>query len=107
MRLRVNALLAWMREGYPQSRPGEDYIALLGLLPRRLTPDEVVAVADQLRLSSDIDDIRKKQIKAAIRAHLLGHQIHKRDVKAVKAELAAEPERKSAAGRGEHQPGPA
>ncbi len=90
MQLRVTALLSWMRAGYPQRGPGEDYIALLGLLPRRLTDGEIVAIADQLRQGSEADDIRKRHIKAAIRAHLLGHQVHKKDVKAVRRAISTE-----------------
>ena len=89
MQLRATALLSWMRAGYPQRGPGEDYIALLGLLPRRLTEDEVVAIAEQLREDADVEDIRKSHIKAAIRAHVLGRQVHKKDVKAVRAAITS------------------
>ncbi len=45
----VGRLVAWLREGYPQGVPAQDYIPLLALLRRRLTDEEVKAVAKSLR----------------------------------------------------------
>jgi Protein of unknown function (DUF3349) len=45
----LTAVIDWLREGYPQGIPERDYIPLLALLARRLTADEVAAVAKKLR----------------------------------------------------------
>ncbi len=41
----VRRVLDWLRAGYPQGVPHEDYVVLLGVLRHRLTEDEVRAVA--------------------------------------------------------------
>jgi hypothetical protein len=45
----LTAVIDWLRAGYPQGIPERDYIPLLALLARRLTADEVAAVAKKLR----------------------------------------------------------
>lgn len=40
--------LAWLRAGYPQGIPSNDYVALYGILHRALTEDEVEHFAQQL-----------------------------------------------------------
>jgi hypothetical protein len=45
----VGRIVAWLREGYPQGVPPQDYVPLLALLRRRLTDEEVKAVAKSLR----------------------------------------------------------
>jgi hypothetical protein len=42
---RLNAIIDWLREGYPSGVPPRDYIPLLALLRRRLTEDEVREIA--------------------------------------------------------------
>lgn len=44
----LNRVVAWLREGYPTGVPAQDYIPLLALLRRRLTDDEVAAIATEL-----------------------------------------------------------
>ena len=44
----LNSLVSWLRAGYPDGVPENDYIPLLSLLARRLTSDEVAAVAAEL-----------------------------------------------------------
>lgn len=44
----LSRVVSWLREGYPTGVPDQDYIALLALLRRRLTDDEVREVAQQL-----------------------------------------------------------
>ena len=57
----VARIVAFIRAGYPHGVPQADYIPLLALLRRRLSDDEVVAVAAQLadrsELNIDIADI--------------------------------------------------
>jgi hypothetical protein len=57
----VARMVAFVRAGYPLGVPETDYIPLLALLRRRLSDDEVAAVAAQLagrgELNSDTADI--------------------------------------------------
>jgi hypothetical protein len=54
-------MVAFVRAGYPQGVPETDYVPLLALLRRRLSDDEVAAVARDLAahgaLNIDIADI--------------------------------------------------
>ena len=45
----LSTVVHWLRAGYPQGVPEQDYIPLLALLARRLTSEEVAAVAAELR----------------------------------------------------------
>jgi hypothetical protein len=44
----LNSIVSWLKAGYPYGVPANDYIPLLALLARRLTSEEVSAVAEQL-----------------------------------------------------------
>lgn len=44
----VAALVAWLRAGYPDGVPENDYLPLFALLRRQLSDDEVKQVARQL-----------------------------------------------------------
>ena len=50
----VEAIVGWLREGYPQGVPEQDYVPLLALLRRRLTDDEVAAVVAELTSSGEV-----------------------------------------------------
>ena len=49
---RLKGVLDWLLEGYPTGVPPKDYIPLIALLRRRLTEDDVRAIADQVALRS-------------------------------------------------------
>ena len=57
----VNAFLAriaaWLTAGYPEGVPGPDRVPLLALLSRRLSGDEVRAVAQDLMNRGDFDKV--------------------------------------------------
>jgi Protein of unknown function (DUF3349) len=44
----VSKIVGFLRAGYPEGVPATDYVPLLALLQRRLSDDEVVAVASEL-----------------------------------------------------------
>jgi hypothetical protein len=44
----VTSVVGWLRAGYPNGVPEADYVPLLAVLNRRLSSDEVLAVAGQL-----------------------------------------------------------
>jgi hypothetical protein len=44
----LQRILGWLKGGYPQGIPQNDYVALLGILHRRLTAVEVHEIAGEL-----------------------------------------------------------
>ncbi|AGZ43766.1 DUF3349 domain-containing protein [Actinoplanes friuliensis] len=81
----------WLRAGYPTGVPRQDYVALLGVLRRKMTEEEVrkiaVDLADQSVLSGD-DPISTEDIEQVISASML-QQATPEDVVRVSARLAA------------------
>ena len=61
----VARMVAFVRAGYPQGVPETDYIPLLALLRRRLSDDEIAAVATQLAARGELN-IDTADIGAAI-----------------------------------------
>lgn len=54
----INSIVQWLRAGYPNGVPAQDYVPLMALLSRRLSADEVKQVAEELaRTSADKADI--------------------------------------------------
>lgn len=45
----LTSIVTWLRAGYPNGVPNTDYLPILALLSRRLTADEIIEVARQLR----------------------------------------------------------
>ena len=50
-------IAAWLNAGYPEGVPGPDRVPLMALLTRRLTRDEVKAVAQDLIDRGEFDHI--------------------------------------------------
>jgi hypothetical protein len=44
----IDKIVGWLRAGYPDGVPEQDYIPLVAVLSRRLSSEEVTAVADRL-----------------------------------------------------------
>ncbi|HXB89715.1 DUF3349 domain-containing protein [Mycobacterium sp.] len=53
----LTSIVAWLRAGYPEGIPPTDYFPVLALLSRRLSNDEVKAVAHELMQQDNADDI--------------------------------------------------
>jgi replicative DNA helicase len=53
----LDTIVAWLRAGYPEGVPPTDYVPLLALLSRRLTTDEVKAVAGELTRRGEFDRV--------------------------------------------------
>ncbi|MEU7906820.1 DUF3349 domain-containing protein [Actinoplanes sp. NPDC049118] len=87
----VTRAVEWLRAGYPAGIPRQDYVALLGVLRRRMTEDEVrqiaVDLADQSVMAGD-DPISTEDIEHMISASLL-QEATPEDVVRVSARLAA------------------
>lgn len=45
----LSSIVSWLRAGYPNGVPDNDYLPILALLSRRLTREEVLEVARQLK----------------------------------------------------------
>ncbi len=65
----VTRVVGWLRAGYPDGVPQQDYIALLGILHRQLSDDEIVAIAQTLAAGSE-DDVEAR-IRLAIKRRTL------------------------------------
>jgi len=81
----LTSIVAWLRDGYPDGVPQTDYIPLLALLARRLTNDEVKAVARELIGRGEFDHI---DIGVLI-AHLTNELPAPEDVERVRLRLTA------------------
>jgi hypothetical protein len=53
----VATVVAWLRAGYPRGVPRQDYVALLGLLRRKLTGTEVAEIAAELAVLAEQGEV--------------------------------------------------
>ncbi|MFD1713711.1 DUF3349 domain-containing protein [Amnibacterium flavum] len=87
----VQRIVGWLRAGYPDGVPRQDYVALLGILRRTLTPVEVDRVVGRLvgELAEAGDDgvVTPEQIRAQVEEELIGPALPQ-DVTRVAARLA-------------------
>ncbi len=81
--------LDWLRAGYPTGVPRGDYVALLGLLRRKLTDHEVRQIAGELAgLAEDGESITTADVAKLISEATLDEPAA-REVARVSARLAA------------------
>lgn len=82
--------LEWLRAGYPAGVPRQDYVALLGLLRRKLTEEEVHKIAQDLadQAQSSADPITTADVERLINESVL-QPANEEDVARVSARLAA------------------
>lgn len=85
----IQQVINWLRDGYPQGIPQQDYIALFGVLHHNLTEEEVTRVAKALREGEGgLDaDIPVERIQELIRKEVHQHPSEE-DVRRVAAHLA-------------------
>jgi uncharacterized protein YcgL (UPF0745 family) len=81
----LNSIVAWLHAGYPDGIPPTDYFPLLELLSRRLTNDEVNAVARGLIHRGHFDQV---DIGVAI-MHITHELPSPKDVERVRERLTA------------------
>jgi hypothetical protein len=62
----LQAVIDFVRKGYPQGVPQQDYIPLLALLRRRLTDEEIAHIAQDLSLGGADSDAPEDAVKQAI-----------------------------------------
>ncbi|HEY0935118.1 MAG TPA: DUF3349 domain-containing protein [Trebonia sp.] len=82
----VNKIVGWLRAGYPEGVPQQDYQPLFALLGSQLTNDEVTLIGDDLAFSSDPESA--EAIKKAI-SNVTHTPVHDADIARVRAHLAA------------------
>lgn len=59
-------VLGWLHQGYPEGVPQKDYFALLALLKRSLSEEEVVKAAQAVLKKSSTDTVSEEEIRAAV-----------------------------------------
>ncbi len=63
----VKPVVEWVKAGYPAGIPAQDYGALLSILHRRLTADEVTSIVEDLASASrDEDGLTPDEIRALL-----------------------------------------
>ncbi|MGC4110246.1 MAG: DUF3349 domain-containing protein [Nocardioides sp.] len=86
----AQSVLGWLRAGYPEGIPPQDYIPILEVIQRRLTHEEISSIADGLAeqtMGSD-EPITRADIEAMVEQTVL-QQASDEDVARVSARLAA------------------
>jgi hypothetical protein len=64
----LDSVLSWLHRGYPDGVPPKDYFALLALLKRTLTEEEVVAAAQSVLKRANSDTVTEDEIRRAVQA---------------------------------------
>ena len=82
----LSSIVSWLRAGYPEGIPPTDTFAVLALLTRRLSNDEVKAVACELIERGEFDHI---DIGVAI-SKLTDELPSEEDIARVRTRLAAQ-----------------
>ena len=81
----LNSVVSWLRAGYPEGIPPTDTFALLALLTRRLSNDEVKLVAQELIQRNQFDKIDIGVLISKLTDELPSEE----DIERVRARLAA------------------
>jgi hypothetical protein len=89
----IARVVGWLRAGYPTGVPEQDYVPLLGILQRSLTPTELAQVVDELvadsaRSSGTGEALEASHLRERIERLLLGPALPD-DLVRVSARLAA------------------
>lgn len=84
----LSSIVSWLRAGYPDGIPPTDSFAVLALLARRLTNDEIITVANELMQRGELN-IDKIDIGVAI-TQLTDELPSPDDVERVRKRLAAQ-----------------
>jgi len=84
----LDNVLGWLHEGYPEGVPPKDYFALLALLKRTLTEDEVVKAAQSVLKSTEADTVTEDEIRRAVHA-VIEKEPNPEEIHQVAARLAS------------------
>ena len=81
----LSSVISWLRAGYPEGIPPTDTFALLALLTRRLSNDEVKIVANELMQRNEFDKVDIGVMVSKLTDELPSEE----DIERVRARLAA------------------
>ena len=81
----LSSVVSWLRAGYPEGVPPTDTFALLALLTRRLSNDEVKIVAQDLMQRDEFDKVDIGVLISKLTDELPSYE----DIERVRARLAA------------------
>jgi hypothetical protein len=81
----LSSVVSWLRAGYPEGVPSTDTFALLALLTRRLSNDEVKIVAQELMQRDEFDKVDIGVLISKLTDELPSAE----DIERVRARLAA------------------
>ncbi|WP_197378268.1 DUF3349 domain-containing protein [Mycolicibacterium mengxianglii] len=82
-------VVAWLNAGFPEGVPPKDHFALLALLKRTLSEDDVVAAARSILKSGDrVSPVTEDQIRGAIH-DLIAKEPNPEEMHQVSARLAS------------------
>lgn len=84
----LETVLAWLHRGYPEGVPPKDYFALLALLKRSLTEEEVVKAAQAVVKDSSSKTVSEQEIRAAIQT-ITDQEPNPEEIHQVAARLAS------------------
>ncbi|MCV7230348.1 DUF3349 domain-containing protein [Mycolicibacterium komossense] len=85
----MDNVLGWLHEGYPEGVPPKDYFALLALLKRSLTEDEIIQAAQSILKAGDGETaVTAQEIHAAIH-QVIEKEPNPEEVQQVAARLAS------------------
>jgi ribonuclease I len=62
----LDNVLRWLHDGYPEGVPQKDYFALLALLKRSLSEDEVVKAAQAVLKANPGEEVTEDEIRDAV-----------------------------------------
>lgn len=83
----ISRVVSWLRAGYPEGVPTGDYVALLGVLRRRLREEEIQEIVEQLAGQQSLD-VTPERVRELIQEYSL-QDPHDGDIERVTALLAA------------------
>ncbi len=84
----LTSVLDWLHRGYPEGVPQKDYFALLALLKRSLTEEEVVQAAQSVLKTTDSGTVTEAEIRHAV-AQVIAKEPNPDEIHQVAARLAA------------------
>jgi ribonuclease I len=84
----LDNVLGWLHKGYPQGVPPKDYFALLALLKRSLTEDEVVKTAQAILKSNNSEAVTEDEIRTAVQS-VIEKEPNPEEIHQVAARLAS------------------
>jgi hypothetical protein len=82
----LSSIIAWLRAGYPEGIPPTDTFAVLALLTRRLSNDEVKLVAHELMQRGEFDKVDIGVLISQLTDQLPSEE----DIERVRTRLAAQ-----------------